>query len=101
MGYFLKRTAMKQILTVSLLLSMGFCLHAQKTDSIKQEGVQFKFSLNYNSGLNYYGRTDSLKSTGFFPLAEIWVSPKVYINAAPIFVNNKIQPHLGYVKNVF
>jgi hypothetical protein len=41
--------------------------------------------------LNYYGRTDSLKSTGVFPLAELWLSKDVYINAAPVFVNNAIQ----------
>ena len=53
--------------------------------------AQFKLSVNYNSNLNYYGRTDSLKSTGVFPLAELWFTPKFYINAAPIFVNNKVQ----------
>ena len=65
--------------------------NAQTSDSTQQQGVQFKLSINYNSGLNYYGRTDSLKSTGVFPLAEIWFSPKFYINAAPVFVNNKLQ----------
>ncbi len=65
--------------------------NAQTSDSANKEGAKFKLSLNYNSGLNYYGRTDSLKSTGVFPLAEIWFSPKFYINAAPVFVNNQIQ----------
>lgn len=82
---------MKQILTISALLVISFYSRAQKADSTKQEGIQFKLSLNYNSGLNYYGRTDSLKSTGIFPLAEVWLTPKFYINAAPIFVNNKIK----------
>lgn len=51
----------------------------------------FKLSVNYNSNLHYYGRTDSLKSSGFFPLAELWITPKFYVNAAPIFVNNAVQ----------
>ena len=51
----------------------------------------FKISLNYNSNLNYYGRTDSLKSSGVFPLAELWFTPNFYVNAAPVFVNNKVQ----------
>ena len=74
-----------------LLLSFSF-VHAQ-TDSTEKPNnkVQIKLSVNYNSGLNYYGRTDSLKSTGFFPLAEIWFTPKFYINAAPVFVHNKKQ----------
>jgi hypothetical protein len=62
-----------------------------KTDSTEKSKPQFKLSVNYNSGLNYYGRTDSLKSSGVFPLAEFWITPKFYINAAPIFVNNKLQ----------
>lgn len=64
---------------------------SQAQDSTTKEKAQFKISLNYNSGLNYYGRIDSLESTGFFPLAELWLTPQFYINAAPIFVNNKVQ----------
>lgn len=79
------------ILTISLSLSTLFS-NAQTSDSTQQQqGVKFKLSINYNSGLNYYGRVDSLKSTGVFPLAEIWFTPKFYINAAPVFVNNKLQ----------
>lgn len=62
-----------------------------KAQDSTQSKMQFKFGVNYNSNLNYYGRTDSLKSTGFFPLAELWFTPKFYINAAPVFVNNKLQ----------
>lgn len=84
---------MKKLIAIlaCCLLFLPFDSNAQTQDTIQQEGVKFRLSMNYNSGLNYYGRTDSLKSTGVFPLAEIWFSPKVYINAAPIFVNNKVQ----------
>lgn len=61
---------------------------AAQSDSTK---VLFKLSMNYNSNLNYYGRTDSMRSSGIFPLAEIWTPSGWYLNAAPIFVNNKIQ----------
>jgi hypothetical protein len=64
--------------------------NAQETDSTAAK-PQFKLSINYNSNLNYYGRTDDVKSTGVFPLAELWFSPKFYINAAPVFINNKVQ----------
>ena len=81
---------MKKIITlISIIVSIYS--NAQTPDSTKPQGVKFKLSVNYNSGLNYYGRTDSLKSTGIFPLAEIWFTPKFYINAAPVFVNNKLQ----------
>jgi hypothetical protein len=65
-------------------------LQAQ-SDSTKQSRPQFKLNLIYNNNLNYYGRSDSLKSAGFFPLAEFWLTPNFYVSAAPIFVNNAVQ----------
>ena len=63
-----------------------------QSDSVQQTNtVKFKFGVYYNSNLNYYGRTDSLRSSGFFPMAELWFTKNLYINAAPVFVNNKIQ----------
>lgn len=80
----------KTIFSLCFLLAVG-CALAQTSDSTGNSKVQFKLSVNYNSGLNYYGRTDSLKSKGLFPLAEIWFSPKFYVNGAPILVYNKLQ----------
>jgi hypothetical protein len=60
-------------------------------DSSGRQKIQFKLGLNYHSGLNYFGRTDSLHSTGFFPMAELWLTKKWYVNAAPVFVNNAAQ----------
>lgn len=68
-----------------------FLVAPAQTDSAKTAKLQFKLSLNYTTGLNYYGRTDSLKSSGFFPMAELWLTPKFYVNAAPVFVNNAVQ----------
>lgn len=72
-----------------------------QSDSSKQH-VQLKLGLNYNSGLNYFGRTDSLKSTGFFPMAELWLTKELYVNAAPVFVNNSAQAmeYAGTVSSV-
>lgn len=93
-GFFIPKPsymkATKKILFACLFSCQIFSLSAQ-TDSIKKLRPQFKLSLNYNTGLNYYGRTDSLKSQGFFPLAELWLTSNFYINAAPIFVNNDVQ----------
>ncbi|MFL5811368.1 MAG: hypothetical protein ACJ749_17730 [Flavisolibacter sp.] len=74
----------------TLFICSGYISKAQ-TDSSEKQKPQFKFGLNYNSELNYYGRTDSLKSTGFFPLAEFWFSKDVYVSAAPVFVNNAVK----------
>ena len=84
---------MKKIIAI-IAITVSFYSNAQTSDTTQQHAIQFKLSLNYNSGLNYYGRTDSLKSTGVFPLAEVWFSPKFYVNAAPVFVNNKLQTML-------
>jgi hypothetical protein len=81
---------MKTALLACILTASNLFVYAQ-TDSSAKEKIQLKISANYNSGLNYYGRTDSLKSSSFFPLAEVWLNSKFYINAAPVFINNKIQ----------
>lgn len=83
----------KRIITA--LCTFLFChalitAQAQTDSTTENKKPHLKLSVNYNSNLNYFGRTDSLKSTGFFPMAEFWITPNFYINAAPIFVNNKV-----------
>src|SRR5438093_10326858 len=79
-------------LILATLFSISTLLTFAQADTATQNSkTQFKISVNYNSGLNYYGRTDSLKSSGIFPLAELWFTPSFYINAAPVFVHNSVQ----------
>lgn len=77
-----------------LILSSAFfwpiILHAQQ-DSVVKGKEQFKLGIYCNSRLNYYGRTDSLRSSGLFPIAELWFDQHFYINAAPVFVNNAVS----------
>lgn len=83
---------MKSIQTFTIVLSLFvFQFASAQADSSEKQKPKFKIGINYNSGLNYYGRTDSLKSTGVFPLAELWFTKDIYINAAPVFVNNPVQ----------
>lgn len=77
---------MKTTLIGLLFVFNSALLHAQ-TDSASSP-LQFKVSVNYNSYLHFYGRTDAVKSTGFFPLAELWVDSQFYVNAAPVFVSS-------------
>jgi hypothetical protein len=79
----------KYLFLIIVVVLSANSINAQ--DSTREAGMSLKVSVNYNSGLNYYGRVDSLKSRGVFPMAELWFSPKVYINAAPIFVHNKVS----------
>src|SRR6476620_12016090 len=76
---------MIRLLMLFLWLLTGFWLEAQP----EKKNVEFKLGAFYNSTLNYYGRTDSLRSSGFFPLAELWFNKNFYVNAAPVFVVNK------------
>ena len=73
---------------VLLLLMTGYLLNGQSQSADQKAKAEFKISANYNTNLNYYGRVDSLRSSGFFPLAEFWLHESFYINAAPVFVNN-------------
>ncbi len=72
---------------------------AQAVDSASKDWSVFRLGVNYNSNLNYFGRTDSLRSSGFFPMAEVWFTPEFYINAAPVFINNPLQ-HFEYAGTV-
>jgi hypothetical protein len=83
---------MKKLSCVSMVgLALLFSTNIfSQADSSKTD-IQFKIGVFYNSQLNYYGRTDSLHSSGVFPLAELWFTPNFYVNAAPVFVNNDLQ----------
>jgi hypothetical protein len=79
---------MKKVFILVIISICSYCCLKAQTDSTEKSKLKLKLSVNFNSGLNYYGRTDSLKSSGFFPLAELWFGENFYINAAPVFVNN-------------
>lgn len=57
-------------------------------DNEKKDKAEFKLGGFYTSRLHYYGRTDSLRSSGFFPVAEFRANKNFYITAAPVFVMN-------------
>jgi hypothetical protein len=82
---------MKTIIISCLFLTASFFSSGQADSAAKINKTQFKIGTFYVSSLSYYGRTDSLRSSGFFPLAEIWFNNKFYINAAPVFTDNKIS----------
>lgn len=84
---FNKHHLMKKIFAFAIINACFACDLRAQTDTTENSKPQVKLSVNYNSHLHYYGRTDSLQSSGFFPLAELWFK-NFYINAAPVFVNN-------------
>lgn len=82
---------MKVIALFFFLMTASLVTSAQADSSAKAGKTQFKIGTFYVSSLNFYGRTDSLRSSGYIPLAELWFNNKIYINAAPVFTNNKIS----------
>ncbi|MBI1781382.1 MAG: hypothetical protein HYR66_08430 [Sphingobacteriales bacterium] len=73
------------------VLFISFITQAQTSDSASaKEKVEFKIGVNYNSHLNYYGRTDSLKSSGLYPSAELSYKG-LYVKSDFIFINNSLN----------
>ncbi|MBB1283328.1 hypothetical protein HRH25_03005 [Flavisolibacter sp. BT320] len=81
------------------LMAVAAMLPAKAQTDTADGKSKFSISANYNTSLNYFGRTDSLRSSGFFPMAELWLTDKFYVNAAPVFVNNAVQ-QFGYAGTV-
>jgi hypothetical protein len=81
---------MKTILKLSVIIIITFSglTSYSQDDSLNRKRASFKIGVFFNSNLNYYGRTDSLRSNGVFFLGELWFNKNIYISAAPVFTNN-------------
>jgi len=79
------------VLTLLFILASVISFGQTDSASTATDKPKLKLGVYYNSNLNYFGRVDSLRSSGVFPLAELWITKSFYINAAPIFINNKTQ----------
>lgn len=81
---------------VVLLLATGAAT-AQTTDtrhvkdSASAEKTHLILGASYNSGLNYYGRVDSLHSKAFYPFVGIAIKNGLYVNASFVFLHNSLQ----------
>ena len=70
-------------------LLLSFKAHSQNVrDSAKNE---ISFGINYQSHLHYFGRVDSLKSSGVFPVIGLKSSTGLYLNSSFIFIGNASQ----------
>lgn len=79
---------------ILFLLFSADCFAQTVTDSsgtaAKNRKTTVKIGLSYNSGLNYFGRTDSLKSSGAFPSLEVDFKNGLYLSSDFIFLHNNI-----------
>jgi hypothetical protein len=79
-------TNFKSISLTVIGLLLFFITSAQNVqDSAKDE---FSASINYQSALHYFGRVDSLKSSGVFPVIGLKSKSGVYLNSTFIFFKN-------------
>jgi hypothetical protein len=75
------------ILAALLLLACGPSF-AQSNDSSAAKVV---IGLSGNSGMNYYGRVDSLKSSGVYPFIGVELKNGLYLNGTIVFIHNSLQ----------
>ena len=86
----LKKTTMRKTqisMLVILLLAVCKISSAQNDTSIHRKNT-LTAGVNYQSRLHYFGRTDSLKSSGLFPTIGFETKPGFYGSANFVFLNN-------------
>jgi hypothetical protein len=77
------------------IISAGLSLTAPVQDTtgtadstVTAEKTHLNIGITYNSTMNYYGRTDSLKSHGLYPFVGISLKDGLYANASFVFIDN-------------
>jgi hypothetical protein len=80
---------MKKVITLFPFVFICLLIQAQQADSVPfKKKVTFTTGMGFNSNLNYYGRTDSLKSQAIYPFAGITLHNGLYLFTNIIFINN-------------
>src|SRR5258708_9071163 len=75
------------------ILCFSFCTAAfsqSKDSTATQEKTHFVVSATYNSGLNYYGRVDSLHSKGYYPSVGLMLKNGLYATSTFLFIQNSL-----------
>lgn len=78
------------ILSLTIILLIPFSLAAQSTTPAKKD--EFSANITYQSLLHYFGRTDSLQSSGDFATIGFQSKSGLYIQGNIVFTQNKVQP---------
>lgn len=85
---------MKKFKSSTLLLLAMFCplfMLAQEAGNEANKKNEFNASINYQSVLHFFGRTDSLRSSGLFPMVGFQLKGGLYAQGNFIFVQNSMQ----------
>jgi hypothetical protein len=80
------------------IVSAGLSLAAAAQDTtgtndstFAAEKTHLNIGVTYNSTMNYYGRTDSLKSHGIYPFVGVSLKDGLYANASFVFIGNALR----------
>lgn len=77
---------MSRLRIIAALLLLVKLSHAQDSTYLHVNA-----GVLYNSGLNYFGRVDSLKSKGVCPFIGLSTKSGLYLNSTFVFVENSLQ----------
>lgn len=83
--------AFKQIVAAIALSVVVVISAVAQTDTTDKKNI-FSSALNYQTNLHYFGRTDSLQSSGLFPTIGYELKNGLYAQANFIFVQNPSLP---------
>ena len=75
------------IVIIAVVLGVPLASKAQNDTSTKRKNI-FTAAINYQTKLHYFGRTDSLRSSGLFPSVGYELKQGFYANSNFIFVHN-------------
>lgn len=64
----------------------------RKDTILPKKKNEFSASINYQSRLHYFGRTDSIQSSGTFPIITYTLKNGFYVEGTAVFVQNEINP---------
>jgi len=85
-------------LIILLLMTASYASFAQeaggadtKDTTGTPEKTHFVAGILYHSGLNYYGRVDSLHSKGICPFLGVSLKNGLYLNTTFVFIRNSLQ----------
>jgi len=82
---------MSRIPQIIFCLSLSCSAFSQAKDTATtQEQTHFVVSATYNSGLNYYGRVDSLHSKGYYPTIGLVLKNGLYATSTFVFIQNSL-----------
>ena len=86
--------------SITLVVIGLFVFYSSNSQNIEDSATnEFTAGINYQSALHFFGRVDSLKSSGLFPTVGFKSKTGLYLNSSFIFIQNSATP-LSYTGTI-